>query len=163
MRASTMSPKRSVANAALRRTVVGVGASLALGSALFVGCGAEDPGTGDDQNATSTSSLTSGWQTSAGKSLDGANPRFSFKLTGSTALRIDLSSSADNYLYLLDANNRTLGEDDNSGGGTNARISATLGAGTYKIVAATKPANANGDFTLQTSLPSGTVGRCFFA
>src|SRR5262249_55481308 len=45
------------------------------------------------------------------------------------------SSDFDAYLVLLDAKGNVLGEDDDSGDGTNARINVPLAAGTYYVVA----------------------------
>jgi hypothetical protein len=49
------------------------------------------------------------------------------------------SSDFDGYLVLLDAWGSSIDEDDNSGSGTNARITGALAAGTYYVVA--KPAS----------------------
>ncbi len=52
------------------------------------------------------------------------------------------SSDFDAYLVLLDSNGAVIDEDDDSGGNTNARVTHSLAAGTYFVVA--KPF---GDYT----------------
>ncbi|SPF54257.1 Peptidase domain protein [Candidatus Sulfopaludibacter sp. SbA4] len=49
-------------------------------------------------------------------------------------LRLD-SSDFDAYLVLLDAKGNVVDQDDDSGGGTNARLNELLAAGTYYVVA----------------------------
>ena len=48
------------------------------------------------------------------------------------------SSAFDAYLLLLDAKGNLVDQDDDSGGGTNARINRLLAPGSYYVVA--KPA-----------------------
>ena len=60
-----------------------------------------------------------------------------FQLTLPTAapLEIEMRSTAvDSYLFLLDANNQVVAENDDGGPGTDARIMRVLNAGTYTIV-----------------------------
>ncbi len=60
---------------------------------------------------------------SAGKvSRDDRNPAYGISLAGTTGFTATLTSSADNYLYLLDVTGAVIDQDDNGGGGTNARI-----------------------------------------
>ena len=62
------------------------------------------------------------------------------------------SSEFDAYLLLLDAKGAVIDEDDDSGGNTNARVSRSLAAGTYYIVA--KPSGdytSHGAYTLLTT------------
>ncbi len=68
---------------------------------------------------------------------------YQVQLTTSTVIDLRLNSSDfDAYLVLLDAQGNLVDQDDDSGGGTNARITHLLGAGTYYLVA--KP---TGDYT----------------
>jgi len=65
-------------------------------------------------------------------------------------IRIDVTSSAfDAYAILQDASNKALSHDDDSGGGTDARIVFTLpAAGAYRIVVNTYRQGAYGPYTL---------------
>jgi hypothetical protein len=68
---------------------------------------------------------------------------YTLNLAADITLDLRLNSTDfDAYLILLDAKGNVVDEDDNSGGGTNSRITDTLPAGTYYIVA--KPF---GDYT----------------
>jgi hypothetical protein len=68
---------------------------------------------------------------------------YTFNLAADGPVDLRLSSSDfDAYLILLDAKGNVVDVDDDSGGGTNARIVDTLPAGTYYVVA--KPL---GDYT----------------
>jgi len=75
---------------------------------------------------------------------------YQVQLTDSTSIDLQLNSSDfDAYLVLLDAQGNLVDQDDDSGGGTNARITRLLGAGTYYVVA--KPTGdytAGGNYTL---------------
>jgi hypothetical protein len=78
------------------------------------------------------------WQDTSGQSYTSAgNPRYKVVLTEAAALQISLESETDSYLYLLDENLNILEKDDDDGVGLDARISQTLAAGTYYVVAAT--------------------------
>ena len=60
---------------------------------------------------------------------------YSLTLSSDTAVELRANSTAfDAYLILLDAKGNVLDEDDDSGGGTNARIADALPAGTYYVV-----------------------------
>jgi hypothetical protein len=78
-------------------------------------------------------------------------------LTTSGTLDVRLNSSAfDAYLVLLDSKGALVTQDDDSGGGTNARITAPLAAGNYYIVA--KPFGdytSAGAYTLITATTTG--------
>ena len=57
-------------------------------------------------------------------------------LTDTTTIDLELDSAAfDAYLTLLDGKGNLLAQDDDSGGGTNARIVQQLAAGTYYVLA----------------------------
>ena len=73
-------------------------------------------------------------------------------VTASSApVSIDVTSSAfDSYVYLHNSSGVILDEDDDSGGGTNARIQATLSAGTYYIQVTTSQSGL-GDYTLSVA------------
>jgi len=66
------------------------------------------------------------------------------------SLDVTMTSSAfDAYLLIVDANGNTIAEDDDSAGGTNARVSVTApSAGTYTIVANSYGADATGPYTI---------------
>ncbi len=65
-------------------------------------------------------------------------------------IQVDVMSSAfDAYAILEDANGKVLARDDDSGGGTNARIVFTLpAAGAYRIIANTYRQGSYGAYTL---------------
>ena len=70
--------------------------------------------------------------------LDGGNlgQRWGLTLNAATQVRIDMTSTAvDAYLVLQDAAGTILLEDDDSAGGTNARLVASLPAGQYVVTA----------------------------
>ena len=80
-----------------------------------------------------------------------------YKLTliASTAVTIDLKSRIfDPFLYLLSASGTILFSDDQSGGSNNARITQTLGSGTYLIEVTTFLDGARGDYTLSINTPT---------
>ena len=83
-------------------------------------------------------SITGSWSRSGGQSdTSNNNPRYSFSVNQNDLVAIDLQSSTDTYLYLLDSSGRVVARDDNSGAGNNARIIKNLSQGSYSIVAAT--------------------------
>jgi len=68
---------------------------------------------------------------------------YQFQLGATATIDLQLDSDAfDAYLLLLDSKGNVVDQDDDSGGGTNARINRLLGAGTWYVVA--KP---NGNYT----------------
>ena len=71
------------------------------------------------------------------------------------AVRIDLDSGVDAYLYLLSGNNPSgtsyLAYGDNDGPGLDARITENLAPGTYTIVATTRDGGRKDDYTLTVS------------
>ncbi|WP_420611393.1 Calx-beta domain-containing protein [Candidatus Poriferisodalis sp.] len=80
---------------------------------------------------------------------------YTFTISQQSTVTIDLSSSVDGYLYLRNGYNNqkdvALHTDDNSGTGADARISASLAAGTYTIEATTASTGQTGAFTLAVS------------
>jgi len=85
------------------------------------------------------------------------------------ALDVTMTSSAfDAYLMIVDADGEKLAEDDDSAGGTNARVSVTVpAAGTYTIVANSYGADAVGplgttivqNYGTDDDSPEGFFGR----
>lgn len=76
---------------------------------------------------------------------------YRFSVSVQTRVQAALSSATDGYLYLLlgsDQNGSVMAEDDDSGGGTDSRIVATVSPGTYVIEATTFTAGQAGSFTL---------------
>jgi hypothetical protein len=77
----------------------------------------------------STQTFTGSWAGSAGQvAKDDRNPAFGIPLNDGLGFTARLTSSADNYLYLLDATGTVIAQDDNSGGGTNAQLSLSTPA-----------------------------------
>ena len=80
---------------------------------------------------------------------------YNIRVLQESAVTIDLSSSVDSYLRLRNGYNAQQGaalhSDDNGGTGSNARISATLAAGTYTIEATTATDSQTGAFSLSVS------------
>jgi hypothetical protein len=76
---------------------------------------------------------------------------FRFKGSAGQIVQIDLMSSEfDAFLILQDSTGKELTHDDDSGGGTNARIIATLPyTGTFEIVANSYRAGQYGHYTLR--------------
>ena len=89
---------------------------------------------------------------------------YSFTLARAANIRIDMSSTAvDAWLGLREGagtSGRLVLSDDNSGGGTNARIEDSLAAGTYTIEASTAVLGvaATGPFTLTLAVGAGGAG-----
>ncbi len=79
---------------------------------------------------------------------------YTFTLTETTQIRIDLESSVDPHLYLIrgaDPRGSTgiLASDDDSGHGFNARLRLTLNPGSYTIAATTYNANGEGSYSVR--------------
>ena len=76
---------------------------------------------------------------------------YHFQGNAGQSVTIDLESSDfDTFLVVLDANNRTIQEnDDLTEGNTNSRINITLNqSGTYKVIVNSYDAKGNGSYTL---------------
>lgn len=86
---------------------------------------------------------------------EGSHARYyTFTLTSDETVRIDLNSSLDTYLYLLqDANTSgsIINSDDDGGEGLNSRMYNALTAGTYTIEATTFGTGVIGDFNLSVN------------
>jgi hypothetical protein len=80
---------------------------------------------------------------------------FTFSLAASRQVTIDLQSSRDTYVYLLNGSTQTgsviAENDDISAGDTDSRIVRTLAAGTYTVEATTFEAATTGTFTVRVS------------
>jgi len=72
-------------------------------------------------------------------------------------IEVDVTSSSfDAYAILEDASGKVLARDDDSGGGTNARIVFTVpAAGAYRIIANTYRQGSYGAYTLSVRELSG--------
>jgi hypothetical protein len=67
-------------------------------------------------------------------------------------LTVDMTSAqVDSYLWIFDSQNRVIAEDDNSGGGRNARVSVQLDPGAYAVFANTA-AVETGSFEIKAAL-----------
>jgi len=82
---------------------------------------------------------------------------YSFTLTAFTPVAIEVKSSSFNsFVYLLSSVGNILASDDSSGGGTDARIATTLGAGTYFIEVTSSVAGL-GNYTVSAVLNPTTL------
>lgn len=82
-----------------------------------------------------------------------------FELAQQTTVTVEMTSSdIDSYLFLLDEEGTVLAQDDNSGGGVDAEVQATLEAGIYWMIANHWPPEAGevipGAYTI--TLSTGT-------
>ena len=83
---------------------------------------------------------------------------YQFTVSSAQPLIIGLNSTAfDAYLRVLDAGGATVATDDDSGGGTNARISRTFAAGTYRVEATSYSSAKAGAYTLSVATPPSGV------
>ncbi len=119
-------------------------------------------GTGHDGNKLSPAtidallpSVRNQWANSAGQTTSWPeNPRYTFTITESQYVRIDLNSEeTDTYLYLLNSQETILAEDDDSGAGSNSKVKISLNPGTYHIVAGTKTAGESGTYDIAINIP----------
>jgi len=83
---------------------------------------------------------------------------YQFSVTSSQTLSIVLTSSAfDAFLRVLDSSGSSVATDDDSGGGSNARINRTFAAGTYRIEATSYNSGSTGAYTLALNTVNVTV------
>jgi uncharacterized protein (TIGR03437 family) len=90
---------------------------------------------------------------SARSVLPGSTNRYAdnyqFMVPTTQVLTITMNSTTvDAYLLLFSVNGNPIATDDDSGGGTNARITGTFQPGTYRIEATTSFAGQQGTYTL---------------
>jgi S1-C subfamily serine protease len=83
--------------------------------------------------------------------------RYTFEGKAGQRLVISMTSSElDSYLILLSPNGDDLGQDDNSAGGKNSKLTVTLPEdGTYVVLANTHSAREMGRYSLQASASGG--------
>ena len=96
---------------------------------------------------------TGSWDGSCDSVLrPGSHARYySFTLSGSSPVTIDLASSQDTFMALRagsGTSGRVIETNDDGGSGNNSRIARTLSAGTYTIEATTYFSGRTGSFTL---------------
>ena len=78
--------------------------------------------------------------------------RYTLIVTGSTILGATMRSTAfDSYLFVEKSDGESIQRDDNSGGGRDARIAATIAPGTYFVYARSANARESGAYTLTLS------------
>jgi hypothetical protein len=111
------------------------------------------PGTPIGMGQTLSGNLsTTGAAKTTNYNSGSAADRYAFSITVSTTITIDASSTAFNtYVCLLDANNNVIRYDDDSGGGTNARLTyQNLPVGNYYIEVSSKSNGySGGPYTIQ--------------
>ena len=76
---------------------------------------------------------------------------YTFSLSSTTEVQIDLESGVDTFMYLLNGSGMDgslITYNDDGGEGVNSRITITLSTGSYTIEATTFSIGATGDFTL---------------
>ena len=121
-----------------------------------------------------TKTASGSWSSSCySKNRSGRYARFyRFEISSRKSVTIDLKSSTDAYMYLLNGsgtNGSVLQKDDDGGDGTNSRITRTLSKGSYTIEATTFRSGGTGSFTLKlkyneptatpTDTPTNTPGQ----
>ncbi len=91
------------------------------------------------------------WTNSGGRDETSSdNPVYYFTVDQSGDFTIDLTSSTvDTYLYLLTEDGTIIDQNDDGGSGYNSRITQTLSAGVYQVIAATYSTGESGDFEVQ--------------
>lgn len=92
----------------------------------------------------------------------GRNAKFYvFTLTASTSVQVDVSTTAfDSYLLVLSGSGSSgvpIAEDDDSGGGSNSRISRTLSSGTYTVEVTSFDSGSTGAFSLTVAGSTSTT------
>lgn len=81
--------------------------------------------------------------------------RWSLTVANATTIRLDLISSMfDPYLILTDASGDVVASDDDGGSDLNARVEATLPAGTYIVWANTFAAGQTGAYSISATVAS---------
>jgi hypothetical protein len=78
---------------------------------------------------------------------------YTIKLEAGKTYQFDCSSDWDNWLRIEDAKGKQLAEDDDSGGGTDARIIFDCKtAGEYRVIVTSFNAEETGDFTVTVAM-----------
>jgi|GEM_PF-239243 len=109
----------------------------------------------DQFSAAETQSVSGDWSNSGGRSATASgNPKFTLTVSSSASATIDLMSSVDTYMYLLNSSGSVIASNDDGGSGYNSRLTKSLSAGTYTVVAATYSSGKSGSFTLTTTAGS---------
>lgn len=104
------------------------------------------------RNDIGKSSVNGSWSNSGGRNAyAGNNKNYKLTIEKEAAVEINLTSSIDTYLYLLDANGSIIATDDDGGSGYNSKLVKSLAAGSYTVVAATYSSGQSGGFTMTTS------------
>jgi hypothetical protein len=85
------------------------------------------------------------------------NPNFELNISKKSLVVIDLTSSVDTYLYLLNQQTKEiLFYDDDGGVDYNSKIEKNLNPGSYAVIAATYSRSRKRDFELKAILDSGS-------
>lgn len=131
-------------------------ASLSAGDYILVAASYHDHQSGGFRLLSSYGELSAlaqgSWSSSGGQVLDSTdNPRFVFDLDAASLVELNLVSSVDTFLYLLDESGTLLAYNDDGGAGYNSRLTLQLGAGRYVAVAATYTTGQSGSFDLTAS------------
>ena len=97
--------------------------------------------------------VTGRLRTESSRRGDGSHAEYyRLVLTSRTAVTIVLRSAEfDAYLDVQDANGRSVANDDDGDGGTDARVATTLAAGTYSVIANSLTSGKTGSFSLAVS------------
>ena len=131
--------------------------------------GRDGPGDQVDCSVSSLGSISSSvtrtgsWSSSCSSAnRSGRYARFySFSVSGTSDVQIDLSSSVDTYLFLLSGagtSGSIEDRDDDGGTGSNSRIEMELSAGSYTVEATTFYSARTGSFTLTIDVSGSTTG-----
>ena len=103
-------------------------------------------------SGSKTLSVQGQWSSSGGRnSSSSSNPRYSFSVEQSGTVTIDIGSSIDTFLYLLNSYGQIIATDDDGGSGYNSRIQMSLSKGSYTVVAATYSSGQSGSFTVSVT------------
>ena len=113
---------------------------------------------------TRSASRTGSWTSSCNSTnRSGRYARFySFTLSEAADVVIDLTSSVDPYMFLLNGSGTTasrLASDDDGGDGNNSRIKSSLAAGTYTIEATTYASSRTGSFSLSVAVTEPCINQ----
>lgn len=111
-----------------------------------------------EENKSIGSKCSGQWKSSGGQSYkSNRNPNFDLIVTAKEKVTVNLSSSVDTFLYLLNKDSLRVIEknDDIRPGNYNSRIEQVLDPGDYVLVAATWGNNQTGDFNLIVTSTDG--------